>query len=896
MKNFALFSRLAVQILLILCCVVGGARLAQADAIDDAIDLYAKVEAKVGRQSMPIDSQYLKDSAGYIKCLVNGDNAIDCTIAFSDTPAGKDAASASGVPSSFMLFLKAVKYYVEGDYWNFAWTFGSSIGCAILQIWTGGWDACGTLMELYEFGKDVYEDYVGPALEWIADAGSAVGCYLFGWGCDEPPPPPPEDLAFIENYYRYGCEGVTAKESVKPPDSYANLLNLIRKEAVGTYNCGVVSDASSPYWGSSIVCNANRKACWACRSRTDCDVKSFQFASTFSSGKCQPRYVGEGPVNVAQAKYEKLVRDLWTADVQQRVLKEIVQERANFAGAGIHDAAASAMKSDDPAAAVRGFCRSHFKKSQGQPRYECVLDAQFNKTASYNYSFDHFDRWMGEMAAEGMAGLPQKSSEWCDTVFWSGNKEKFTGEFKSLVSNNGCPLAGDKFKCGSAEAYKNCRKLLGSVDRASECSVDAAKVGAEAAAYVSQYFIDRGSKHPCATSGGKPGETMKFVCKRPTQPRYCEEAYQEFAGKYNLPANVLQCVQGQPTDDYQTKVETVKKALPGFKAHMAQYPMPDLDNDPLVVGIPQDYWQSINATRAFSFKEWMNTSIDGADTPTIWSGKKLSDNKKLFAQKPLATSSLESRLTKTLESGGKPGMDPVNQLAGKSFEMSKLGGAGTGSKLAGATATGTQTQQKTMSGTLPPGSAPSVPAGPAAAVKASTQAMKPHAFPAALPDITASQQIRIAGMPVVWGGVVTVDAGKAAGKNRNNSGLCEFVLEYGVRNAGSAAAGSFRSMWTNGSVPGNRSRTWTSVPAGGSMNERDTIQLQPGSNQLLFMLDDLQQLQESNETNNGFRVNVNVTGSCSGAAGIAERSVAPLSPKIPPTLQPQRGTVLPLQR
>lgn len=887
MKNFTHFSRLAVQILLVLCCLAGGARLAQADVIDDAIDLYVVAGGE--------NAQYIKDSAGYIKCLVNGDNVLDCTVAFSNTPAGKDAASEAGLPYSFLLFLKAVKYYAEGDYWNFAWSFGGTVACAILQIWTGGWDACGTLMELYEFGKDVYEDYVGPALDWIADAGAAVGCYVFGWGCDEPPPTPPDELAFIENYYRYGCEGVTARESTQP-GSYATLLNTIWKSALDTYNCGAVSQMGSHYFGSSIVCSKSGKVCWACRSRTDCDFTSFPFGSTFAVGKCQPRYAGEGPVNVAKAKYETLVKDLWSADVQQRVLKEILQERVNFTVSGIHDAAESAMNSDNPASAVRTFCRGHFRKSQGPPRFGCTLDAQFKMTTSYNYSFDHFDRWIDVMAVSGMTGLPEKNSKWCETVFWDENREKFVAEFKSLVSNNGCPLTGDKFQCGSAEAYKNCGKLLGSVGRAGDCVFDSAKLGAEAAQYVTHYFEGHGSKYPCLTQAAKPGETLKYICNRPTQPRYCEEAYQEFAGKFNLPSAVLQCVQGPPSDAYKAKLETVTNALSGLKPYMAEYPVAGLDNDPLVVGIPQDYWKSMNATQGFSFKEWLNTSIDGVDAPTIWAGKKLSDNKQLFDKKPLATTTLESNLKKTLESGGKPSVDPVNQLAGKGVATSKLVGAGGGAKLAGTADSGAQTQQKVMSGSLPAGSAPSVPGGATTVLGVSTQAAKPHTLPAALPDITVSEQIRVAGMPLAWGGVMTVDAGRAIGRNRNNSGLCEFALEYGVRNAGAAIAGSFRGVWTNSAVAGNRSRTWTSLPAGGSANERDMIQLKPGSNQLLLTLDDLQQLQESNEANNKFRVSINVTGSCDATAGSAGRPVVPVSPAMPPALKPQRGAVMPLQR
>jgi hypothetical protein len=266
----------------------------------------------------------------------------------------------------------------------------------------------------------------------------------------------------------------------------------------------------------------------------------------------------------------------------------------------------------------------------------------------------------------------------------------------------------------------------------------------------------------------------------------------------------------------------------------------------------------------------------------------------------------ESKLKKVLESGGKPDIDPINQLSSdkrelvtspmeekaKGMSVAQLGDAkqtktidrsmapssvaADAAKLPGTGLSGTQTETTPMMGQLPPGSGPGSASGgpgPGIGVPAPTTTPPPGT---ALPDITSAEQLKVGGLPVAWGGTLTVDANQAASKNKNNSGLCEFQIEYSVRNIGQSASGSFRSLWTNSAVTGNWTRVWTPVAAGGVKSEKDLVPLKPGRNQLQLVLDDLHQVKESNEANNTFHVNVNVTGSCATATGITPPAGTPL--------------------
>jgi hypothetical protein len=134
--------------------------------------------------------------------------------------------------------------------------------------------------------------------------------------------------------------------------------------------------------------------------------------------------------------------------------------------------------------------------------------------------------------------------------------------------------------------------------------------------------------------------------------------------------------------------------------------------------------------------------------------------------------------------------------------------------------------------------------------------------PAGLPDLTSASQVRVAGKyQVGWGESITV---KASDARRMHNGLCDFAIAHDLLNTGTAGAGAFSRRWLNQQNPVTFTATYPPVPAGGSVSRVDTLGLRPGVNRLILALDNLDQVKESNEKNNLFRLVIEVTGSCSG--------------------------------
>lgn len=163
------------------------------------------------------------------------------------------------------------------------------------------------------------------------------------------------------------------------------------------------------------------------------------------------------------------------------------------------------------------------------------------------------------------------------------------------------------------------------------------------------------------------------------------------------------------------------------------------------------------------------------------------------------------------------------------------------------------------------------------------------------PDITAATQVTIAGKPSRWNGIITVDERQAASKS---NGLCSVILQYSVTNTGTAPTSMFKSAWTNSAMPGSWGKNWQGIAPGASLAQSDTLILKPGLNMLTLSVDSANQVQETNEANNTFRVTVTVTGTC-GAAGMTSPATlpgSPAGPKMPAMPQPKPGRLPQLGR
>ncbi len=132
------------------------------------------------------------------------------------------------------------------------------------------------------------------------------------------------------------------------------------------------------------------------------------------------------------------------------------------------------------------------------------------------------------------------------------------------------------------------------------------------------------------------------------------------------------------------------------------------------------------------------------------------------------------------------------------------------------------------------------------------------------PDLASATFIIIAGKNVSWNGSGGVDAKQAKSAA---GGVCEYPVQHNVRNLGKAASGPFQTRFDNNAVPGGFTRQWPSIGPGQTSTQTDILRLRPGSNTLILHIDPANQVRESNEGNNQFRVTIQVNGKCDPVKG-----------------------------
>lgn len=127
------------------------------------------------------------------------------------------------------------------------------------------------------------------------------------------------------------------------------------------------------------------------------------------------------------------------------------------------------------------------------------------------------------------------------------------------------------------------------------------------------------------------------------------------------------------------------------------------------------------------------------------------------------------------------------------------------------------------------------------------------------PDVTSRVGMTIASHSAPWGGVINVGAADASQTTPRG---CRFRMAYDVVNIGTAASGPFVSRLFDGGGPAIHTQGGMNLDAGQSAKASGTILLAPGSHLLRASLDDVKQVDESNEGNNLFRITVNVADDC----------------------------------
>lgn len=135
---------------------------------------------------------------------------------------------------------------------------------------------------------------------------------------------------------------------------------------------------------------------------------------------------------------------------------------------------------------------------------------------------------------------------------------------------------------------------------------------------------------------------------------------------------------------------------------------------------------------------------------------------------------------------------------------------------------------------------------------------------AAHSDIVSNGGIRIGSAFVPWGGSVVLDEGDAL---LRANGRCAFRFSYLVANNGKQPTGPFKNFLTTTTPQNTVAINPTAGLAAGESRQVSTQSfLVPGSYGLILRLDAENTLAESNESNNGYFINIVLKGQCQGQA------------------------------
>jgi CARDB len=815
-------------------------------------------------QQIPSGSD-LTNLMGLLQCVVDDPSkAPDCIVKYSSLL--QDNNYGDTIVMVAQLYVDVENKDVWGIVGVVTKWLGDDAPCIIADIVLPG--VGGSLCALIE---DIIKG-VAEALEAIgqffADLGEAVweglkAAYCFLFGCPEggPPPKPLEQEIYEVYFVPRVSDGLNAIEAVDL-NAFNKLREDIKKSVIDKFKADNKFYYTPEYWPTAV------------QQYTDA-------------------------TNTAAKKFTELVEANWSADIVQRVLSDLGQQRSQFNGPseiGLHvlgaaqgyEASPQTWDESETGSFIRGNCTSTFTNS---------------------FKFAHVDRWISKNHDKASTLKAITNNNWCSEIFWKSNQLQFADRFRYYMTKGTgwCQDAGQTLTCDTAAHYQECRVLLGSVGQKDQCSVNIATAGKQVAQEIDAYFKSHGSTIPCEIKTYGQNTPVDFVCTRPTQGHACNEYYQDHFG--TLPVKVLNCKVKETAEFANLKnrvkyvVEMLKKGgdihphgplkveekakmidskgkMVGLQASLLCNKIDIADQDPLIAygescvveKVKSDPDQNFgfgppSSKTGFDYSLKNYNFIDGVSTPVLNESIDKGVLGKIIKDKSMTTVTPESKLEKILESGGKPPKpEPGDKLPTDKMEIVTSQTAAQ-AKITGAGIAGVQTETTPMSGKLPAGSG--LGSGISGAPTSTPFSLT------LLPDITSTDQVKVAGIPVAWGGTLTVDASQAISKNKNNSGLCEFQIEYSVHNIGKATAGSFRSLWTNSVVKGSWHHDWSPITPESVKSEKDLVPLKPGRNVLQLVLDDLQQVQESNETNNTFHVNVNVTGSCGAAPGITPPAGTP---------------------
>ncbi|HEX9627028.1 MAG TPA: hypothetical protein VGA00_08840 [Acidiferrobacterales bacterium] len=562
-----------LQGLLILACLF--ASPARADVLDDFAWLLDQL-GTVNANPLPVTGSDIKSSKGLFTCLDGASNdpqVIGCIDKFKDTPLGKKATGAAGIPSWFWDLIDLYVAFRTDDYWGIVSNVGEAGVCIVAQVMAAGAvDICGLIQELVELAKDVLD--AGKAIakffaslgEGAWEAAKDVGCALGLGGCGSSSPP--EQIAYAWVFAPKIADGLAARKSTDP-SAFSALRQLLESNALAT-------------------------------------------PAKLSMPVNIPVYLDKKAVDIASKIYVGVVDAQWTADIAKNVLPALAKKRGEYDSAQqiaiVAKAAAAGVTpgSPDPTQLVVKRCTDDFRTT---------------------YGFAHVDRWILQFPAEAQKlGGVKSNNAWCAATFWAKNKGKFAPHFVSYVKSNLCPAYGSQLLCPTLAKYQSCLGLLGSVGQQAQCAADSTAAGMEAAQKIKAYFKQWGSKIPCTiVAPGNPTQPVDYRCPRPPQQHSCNKAYDLYYGK--LPQKLVNCsVQIDP--QYAALKSQVAQAVGQLSAkHKVSLGVDSIDpllvhfQPPLLAALHEDLkdqgFGAPSTKPGFDFLLQVPRPVDGVDTPAF---------------------------------------------------------------------------------------------------------------------------------------------------------------------------------------------------------------------------------------------------------------------------------------
>lgn len=857
-----------IYTLILSFCLTALPTSVQAADLDSFIGFLEKVEDVGGaevKQSLPFTSDQVKDVRDVVNCLDNSGNDIDvaiCIDQFHDSGTGQQAGSGAEIPSWVYDLLDAYIMYRTGDYWGLAKKLGEAAFCVVIQILVGGADVCGLLEELVELAGALWD--AGKALvEWASSVGgdvydaikgAACGATFGLVGCDDKPETPPEVWVYTYIFDAKLAEGLAARKS---QDQYAfdHLVDQLRANAAANppvYSTALPPDISGGGIWEQVIGNACAKP-WA--------------------------------VDRAVKVFTATVNTMWTSDLGNSVLP-LRSERFNQYNnsTNVNFLTLEALQS--------------FTLGQSwDPRTPVVKRCE--QTFVDDFKFAHIDRWLGMVNslgddAQNLKPAVQSNYALCNS-FWELRKNDFAAAVFDYTRQKHCGIFGNSLMCGSVAGYRTCTGLLTPFGDSDKCRINTLTAGKEAADKVMQQVKQLGTAFPVwmmtapPTTLGVSTQPYKLIGHRPTHEHNCETIYQNYFR--DIPQRLLTCGY-RAESDYQELVTAVKQAVVQINQQQGNSCQSGLFVDPLAVlaATPSTVNELQQENRNFGFKPpslkpgfdystlGLPESIDGLKTPLI------------FYDLPGALGDMAKEVNVPVQEKIPAMVDPLGPISDK---LSGLHGrdqlqAAAGGKLSGIAKnelktidrqgltprqnlTGQQAlgrqqtsgaQQQVMSGTLPGGKLPAKPKAftttdPKLGI-VKTATLKPTVM--GLPDLQVTEILEIAGQQVRWNGMLNLDA---ATLQPTQSGRCQVPTRLVVKNTGAAASAACQFGWPELTD----SQPLSALAAGQSQSIDSLLELPVGVHRLQLQLDKLQQVAESNETNNSAAVTLRLSGVCRGAAG-----------------------------